>query len=94
MPKPKFLDNLHESDVETLHKAATDAGLDKDLIIQEKAADRFGNRLFGYVSVFTSAPWKDHQLLWRRYEFHHAWKDSNVDSEIDSLTKPFPYSKK
>ena len=94
MPKPKFLDNLHESDVETLQKAAVDADLDKDLIIIEKAADQFGNRLFGYVGVYTSAPWKNHERLWRRYEYHHAWKDSNVEVEIDSLTQSFPYSKK
>jgi hypothetical protein len=83
---PAFLTNLHESDVECLMKAAKDTDTDKFLIIKTNAHDQYGNPLHGYVEVFTKKIDRQYTDLWNRYEFYHAWKDSDVDSEIESLT--------
>lgn len=89
MSKPKFLSTLHEDDLESLTKAAEDVGLAADLMIVENARDHYGNLLEGYVAIWTKAPEKDHEKLWRRYEFHHAWQNSDVDTEIEALTHKF-----
>ena len=86
---PAFLTNLHESDVECLMNAAKDIGIENLLIIKENAHDQYGNPLNGYVEVFTKEINRKYTDLWNRYEFYHAWKDSNVDNEIDTLTQSF-----
>lgn len=83
---PAFLTNLHESDVECLMKAAKDTGTDKFLIIISGAHDQYGNPLTGYVEVRTKEITRQYTDLWNRYEFYHAWKDSDVETEIEVLT--------
>lgn len=92
MRKNAFLTNLHESDVECLLKAAKDTGTDKFISIKTNAHDKYGNPLTGYVEVFTNKVDREYTDLWNRYEFYNAWKDSDITTEIETLT--FIISKK
>lgn len=89
---PAFLDNLHESDVECLMKAAKDTGTDKFIIIKPNAHDKYGNPLTGYVEIYTTEINREYTDLWNRYEFYHAWKDSDIETEVEVLA--FIFSKK
>ncbi len=89
MRKSAFLTNLHESDVECLMKAVKDVGVEQYIVINPNAHDKYGNPLEGYVEVHTNKVDREYTDMWTRYEFYHAWKDSDVEFEIDALSLKF-----